>query len=179
MEQKWEGLLGSCMSSGGCTICIAPMLVRRLHTLKPSLRSSMRTGSESWRSWVSRTATATLTPTYTWAPELSLVGVSPPHRESLWGVCCSTLLQGPGNAGVSHFFPPYFYFWAGYRRSTTSLIFHCFPTYWFPASAASAPPASLPLMQKQGIKKACSRREATRYHRDNKNLCNKIVRLDT
>lgn len=35
----------------------------------------------------------------------SLVGISPPHRRSPWGVCCSAPLQGPGNAGVRHFFP--------------------------------------------------------------------------
>lgn len=74
------------------------------HTQKPSLNSSTGNGFEQWRSWVCRTGTHAHTHTHR-TPAPPLVDVSPPHRRSLWGVCCSTLLQGPGNAGVSHFSP--------------------------------------------------------------------------
>lgn len=150
-EQKWEGLLGSCMSSGVDTICIAPM------------RGACTHWNHLWD--------------HPWEQDLSGGGAelaaqpqphSHPHTHerlsSHWsaslhptarvseGSAAALCSRGLETLEWAIFSPPYFYFWAGYRRSTASLIFHCFPTNWFPASAASAAPASLPLVQKQAAK---------------------------
>lgn len=71
-----------------------------------------------------------------WAAGPSLVGISPPHRGSLWGVCCSAPLQGPGNAGVRHFFPLTSIFGLDIGGSQPHSFSTVFQPYSFPASTA-------------------------------------------
>ena len=134
-------------------------------------------GSELWRSWLSRTDTHTqiTTDAHThWTPEPPLVGVSPPHRGSLWGVCCSTLLQGPRNAGVRRFFFFPWLLFLGWIVEVHSLAhFPLFLNILVP-SVQAANTAPFPPLQIETARPFSSDRQ----YDTTENLCNKPVRKD-
>ena len=109
--------------------------------------------------------------THTLSGVWALIGrhLSAPPRESLRGLLqCSA--PGAWKRWSETFFSPHFYFWAGYRRSVTALIFQCFPTVQFPSVRCSQAPFA------DTTARPPTHRSHVKHLRGNKNLSKKTGR---